>query len=62
MPPVTFGSTTLYQHIASDCIVNVAIDAPPYPSGLTRLLDGRGMCQGCDLKVGVKVRCKVDVR
>jgi hypothetical protein len=33
-----------------------------YASGLTRLLDGMMVCQGCDLKVGVKVRCKVDVR
>jgi hypothetical protein len=33
-----------------------------YASGLTRLLAGMMLCQGCDLKVGVKVRCKVDVR
>ena len=33
-----------------------------YASGLTHLLDGMMVCQGCDLKGGVKVRCKVDVK
>src|ERR1700722_17447565 len=32
-----------------------------YASGVTRLLDRMMLCQGCGVKVGIKVRCKVDV-